>query len=232
MQALKDHVYRICLYLHLIKGQMHGELTLLLKGMAAGFTISMPVGPVAVLCITRTLRNGRLSGFISGAGGATADTFYALIASFGVTIVISFIEANKTVLQVLAGMLVLYFGWRIFRANPVRDYRNKGKEQKSLFSDYFTVLPMAFANPVSMFVYLGVFSGLSLTHEGSSRSMMALFMVPGVIAGALMWWFTLSGIISWFRDRIKLRTLLLINQIAGSVIIVFGLVLIISLFIT
>lgn len=210
---------------------MHGELALIVKGIIAGFTISMPVGPVAVLCITRTLHGGRTAGFISGAGGATADTFYALVAALGVSIVINFVEAHRMVLQIVAGILVLFFGWRILRKNPVKDYRNRGKEEKNLLRDYLSVLPVAFANPVSLFVYLGVFSGLSLTFEGATKTMAAMLMVPGVITGALLWWFTLSGIISIFSDRIKLRTLLLINQIAGSVILIFGLVLIIGLFI-
>jgi threonine/homoserine/homoserine lactone efflux protein len=210
---------------------MVAELALILKGMAAGFTISMPVGPVAVICINRTLRKGRVSGFLSGAGGATADGFYALVAIFGLTIVISFIEANMFGLQVLAGAVVLIFGVRIFFSNPVKDYRNRRKEPDSLFSDYLTVLPLAFANPISLFVYLGVFSGLSLPYSGSLSSR-ALLMVPGVLAGALAWWFVLSWVISRFRSRIKLRTLLWINRIAGSIIVLFGFVLILLLFIS
>lgn len=207
------------------------ELALILKGMAAGFTISMPVGPVAVVCINRSLRKGRVSGFLSGAGGATADALYALIAAFGITIVINFIEANIFGLQVLASLVILFFGIKIFMSNPVKEYRNRGREPDSLLSDYLSVLPLAFANPVSLFVYLGVFSGLSVTYTGSVYTR-ALLMVPGVITGALLWWFTLSGLISRFKNRIKLRTLLWINRIAGSIILVFAFVLIIHLFIS
>ncbi|MBE0674588.1 MAG: LysE family transporter [Bacteroidales bacterium] len=206
-------------------------MALVLKGMAAGFTISMPVGPVAVLCITRTLHKGRISGLLSGAGGTTADTIYALVAALGLTIVISFIESNRTILQIIAGIIVLFFGFRIFTTNPVTAYKNRMKEQGGLLGDYLSVLPLAFANPVSLFVYLGVFSGLSLTYSGSANAA-ALLMVPGVLAGSLIWWFTLSGIISRFRERIKLRTLLWINQIAGGVIVLFGLLLLIALFVT
>lgn len=210
---------------------MIAELALILKGMAAGFTLSMPVGPVAVLCITRTLHKGRVSGFITGAGGTTADTFYALAAGFGLAIVINFIEANKTPLQIAASVFVLFFGVLIFTKNPVKDYRNRGKDQSGWVADYFSALPLAFANPVSLFVYLGVFSGLSLAYSESAIAA-PLLLVPGVLAGSLLWWFTLSGIIYLFRDRIKLRTLLRINQIAGLLIILFGLALVFSLFIT
>jgi threonine/homoserine/homoserine lactone efflux protein len=210
---------------------MIAELALIIKGMAAGFTISMPVGPVAVLCITRTLHKGRFSGFITGAGGTTADTFYALAAGFGLSIVINFIEDNRTFLHILASVFVLFFGVLIFTKNPVKDYRNRGKDQSGWIADYFSTLPLAFTNPVSLFVYLGVFSGISLAYAESSISA-PLLLVPGVFAGSLMWWFTLSSIIYLFRNRIKLRTLLRINQIAGLLIIFFGLALVLGLFIT
>ena len=210
---------------------MVAEMALVLKGMAAGFTISMPVGPVAILCITRTLHKGRFSGFVSGLGGATADTFYALVAGFGLTIVINFVETNKTGLQIGAGILLLLFGLRIFTSSPVKAYRHRDKEQKGRLSDYLSVLPMAFANPISLFVYIGVFSGLSLNFAGSGEAG-AMLLVPGVLAGAFLWWFTLSGIINKFRNKIKLRTLLWINRIAGLIIFVFGLALIFTLLVT
>jgi threonine/homoserine/homoserine lactone efflux protein len=210
---------------------MISEIALILKGMAAGFTISMPVGPVAVLCITRTLHKGRFSGMVTGAGGATADTVYAMIAGFGLSIVISFIELNRTPLQIIASIVILVFGYRIFFRNPVKDYKNRGKEQGGRIADYFSALPLAFTNPVALFVYLGVFSGISLAYTGT-RVPAPMLMVPGVIIGSLLWWFTLSGVIDFFREKIKLRTLLRINQIAGVIIISFGLLLLLQLLIT
>ena len=44
------------------------------KGIIAGFIIAMPVGPVAVMCIHRTLVQGALYGYVSGIGAAAGDT--------------------------------------------------------------------------------------------------------------------------------------------------------------
>ena len=141
---------------------MIAETALAMKSVAAGFIISMPIGPVAIQCITRTLHKGRLSGFLSGAGGATADTFWAMVAGLGLSIVYDFIESNRTPLQIVAGTLVLLFGIQIFLKNPVKDYRNREKVKGGRFTDYLTMLPLAFTNPVPLFVYAGVFSSLSL----------------------------------------------------------------------
>jgi threonine/homoserine/homoserine lactone efflux protein len=58
-----------------------------LKGLVLGFSIAAPVGPIGILCIRRTLQFGRLSGFFSGLGAATADCIYGIIAAFGLTLI-------------------------------------------------------------------------------------------------------------------------------------------------
>jgi len=47
--------------------------TLLVRGFVLGFTIAAAVGPISLLCIRRTLAEGRLVGLVSGLGVATAD---------------------------------------------------------------------------------------------------------------------------------------------------------------
>lgn len=63
---------------------MHAAL--LLEGLALGFAIAAPVGPIGILVIHRTLESGRRIGFLSSLGAATADAFYgfySLIESVG-----------------------------------------------------------------------------------------------------------------------------------------------------
>ncbi len=58
-------------------------MDIFLRGLLIGFSIAAPVGPIGVLCIRRTLAEGRLAGFLSGMGAATADMFYGAVAAFG-----------------------------------------------------------------------------------------------------------------------------------------------------
>ena len=58
----------------------------LLRGFVLGFTIAAAVGPIALLCIRRTLAEGRLVGLVSGLGVATADATYGAVAAFGLTL--------------------------------------------------------------------------------------------------------------------------------------------------
>ena len=50
------------------------------RGLIIGFVIAAPVGPIGVLCIHRTLTEGKIHGLISGLGAATADAIYWAIA--------------------------------------------------------------------------------------------------------------------------------------------------------
>ena len=60
-------------------------MALVLRGIMLGVAIAAPVGPIGLLCIRRTLAYGWRAGFVSGLGAATADTFYGLLAAFGLT---------------------------------------------------------------------------------------------------------------------------------------------------
>ena len=62
-------------------------LAFFLKGIVVGVVIAVPVGPVGVLCVHRSILEGKLAGFVSGLGAATADAIFGIIAAFGLTFV-------------------------------------------------------------------------------------------------------------------------------------------------
>ena len=66
-----------------------------LKGLAFGLILAATVGPMWILCFRRTLAHGRLFGFVSGMGVATADALYGFVAAFGLTAVSHFLLAQK-----------------------------------------------------------------------------------------------------------------------------------------
>jgi len=72
------------------------ELTIFLKGILIGFVMAVPVGPIGVMCIRKTLTDGRLRGLMTGLGAATADLLYACVAAFGLTVVSNAIAIERT----------------------------------------------------------------------------------------------------------------------------------------
>ncbi len=197
------------------------DIGLFLKGIAIGIGASAPLGPIGVICIQRTLNKGRLSGFVSGLGAALADSFYAIIAGLGLSIIVNFIKEQQIYFEIVGVALLFFIGLRIFYANPAKQLRRQKQKGSNLFSDFFSILALTISNPMAVFLFLALFAGLGLVDEQGGM-FSTLQIVIGVFSGAAAWWFTLSTLVNLFREKFRLRRLWWINKIAGLAIFLFG----------
>lgn len=214
--------------MHMTEGLKLVEL--LIKGIIVGYIASIPVGPIAILCVQRTLSKGRLSGFISGLGAATADTLLSIIAGLGLSFVIDFINDYTYIFKFLGGVLVIYIGLRIFFKNPVKQYRAKQMRRTTLPKDYITTLILTLSNPLNIFLYLAVFTAFNVVKGVSTFEQFTAVFV-GVFIGTSLWWYTLSSIVSRYHDRFNIRNLWWLNKISGIGILILGLVTLVSIII-
>src|SRR5207245_5269178 len=100
------------------RGPAQMLLLFLLKCIVVGIIIAVPVGPVGVLCVRRTIFQGKLAGFVSGLGAATADAIFGFIAAFGLTFVSAWLIGYHQWLRVAGGCYLLYLGGSAFLAAP------------------------------------------------------------------------------------------------------------------
>ena len=56
-----------------------------LQAILIGLAASIPLGPLGIMCIQRTLDKGRWAGFAVGVGSSLGDVIYASIALFSVS---------------------------------------------------------------------------------------------------------------------------------------------------
>ena len=196
------------------------DLPILLKGWLLGFAIAAPVGPIGVLCIRRTLSDGRLIGFLSGLGAATADMIYGAIAAFGVTAVQSVLVSQQYWLQVIGGLFLLYLGVRTFFASPAAEPAAANTSHGRL-SAYLTTLALTMTNPATILSFTVVFAGLRLG-QGRGGFTEAALLVVGVFLGSASWWLLLSGGVGLFRDRFTATWMVWVNRLAGITILGFG----------
>jgi threonine/homoserine/homoserine lactone efflux protein len=204
-------------------------IEILLKGIILGLTVSMPLGPIGIILINRTIKRGILSGFFSGLGMATADTLLALLAGIGFSVIISFINKERFIISLIAGIIIIGVGLKVFLSNPVKDIRNREQADKSLWRDYYSVFVLSISNPYTIFIFVAFFSGVHI--YGNVRpELVPFFLIPGVLVGTIGWWFFLSYFVSRFKKKIRLRLIVRINNVAGIVIIVIGLIVLLSVF--
>jgi len=192
-------------------------LSLFIKGIVMGLAVSVPLGPIGVLIVQRTLNKNRYSGFFSGMGASISDTLYAILAGFGVSYILDFIKDHVLIFHIIGGLVILLLGVHIFFKNPRQDvnkYRTKGN---SYLQDMVSTFLITFPNPMVVFVFLAVFASSGVVFQLDQPSQ-AFFMILGVFTGANIWWFSLTSIINAFRHRFNLRVIWWFNKISGGVL--------------
>jgi threonine/homoserine/homoserine lactone efflux protein len=204
-------------------------IEILLKGIILGLMVSMPLGPIGIILINRTIKRGILSGFFSGLGLATADTLLAGLAALGYTVILSFLNKERFIISIIAGLIIIGIGLKIYLSNPVKDIRNREKANKSLWRDYYSVFVLSISNPYTIFIFVAFFSGV---HIGGNvkPELVPFFLIPGVFIGTITWWFFLSYFVSRFKKNIRLRLIVRLNKVAGIVVIVIGIIVLLSVF--
>ena len=183
-----------------------------------GFSIAAPVGPIGVLCIRRSLKDGALSGFAAGMGAATADAAYGCVAGFGLTAVSGFLIRHGTALRLLGGMFLCYLGIRTFLSRPKAAPNSECAGNR--FSIYATTLLLTIANPATILSFAMVFAALGL---GSRIDYLAAgSLVAGVFAGSAAWWLVLSVSAGHFRTRLNDAWIGVVNRVSGAILAAFG----------
>lgn len=193
----------------------------LLKGLVIGFSIAAPVGPIGLLCIRRSLTDGRAAGFVSGLGAATADALYGLIAALGVTAVMNALVEQRAWLQLGGGAFLLYLGVATLRAKPAGT-AVRTSAAPNLRAAYFSILALTLTNPMTILSFIGIFAGLGIgASAGGARP--ACDLVFGVFLGSAAWWLLLSTAAGWLGRRLQHGGLRALHLASGLTIAAFGL---------
>ena len=199
----------------------------IIQGITIGLCTSIPVGPIAILIIQRTLQKGRMHGFTSGLGAATSDTFYALLALLGLSVVLSFIEENKLIIQIAGSSIMMLFGVYIFFQNPAKNIEKSKNEKSSYWQEYLSAFFLTLSNPLMIFLYLGLFAQFEFL-SSDSHFLVIIVGICSVFLGAGLWWFLITLLASIFRKRFNIRGLWILNKATGLLIFILALVALIS----
>jgi len=194
------------------------EITVFLKGVIVGILISMPIGPVGLLCINRAIQ-GRVHGFASGLGAATTDSIFATIAAVGMTFIASYLKHHEVFFQMTAAMLLFLMG--LFYVCKKTSNRPLPQTGSSYLACYLSALLLNLMNPLSILAFVTLFSVLRFHHHAHSFIAMSL-LIPGVLTGASLWWFFISLLASHFSLRFQQLNIKLFNRILGAIIMICG----------
>ncbi|MEX1275279.1 MAG: LysE family transporter [Bacteroidota bacterium] len=195
------------------------------KGLIIGFAMAVPVGPIGIMCIRKTLAEGHARGLVVGLGAAAADSLYAAFAAFGLTFVSDLITSQQFWLRLVGGGLLLFLGIRTFRiklANP-----NIPIVHKALLGSFVSSFLLALTNPVTIFAFVAVFAAFGLGQKLSILS--ACILVLGVSVGSSLWFLGLGYVATLFREKLNSGGLQWVNRISGVLIVLSGVAAFVSL---
>ena len=139
---------------------------------------AVPVGPISLLCIHRTVADGRLHGIFSGIGVATADSVYAAVSFLGLTVVSGLILGYQSVFRSLAGLVLVLVGLRVFFSEPASV--STDSEHEPYLKDYLSMVAIAIANPLTLVFFIAILPGFGYIFQGTSVIAAAEF-----VAGSL-----------------------------------------------
>jgi threonine/homoserine/homoserine lactone efflux protein len=191
----------------------------LVKGIVVGIVIALPVGPVGVLCVRRTLFQGPSFGFVSGLGAATADTVFGVIAGFGLTIVRDFLLRFQDWFGAAGGIFLLYVGIKALLT--AGEAEPEPVDDEALFAAYVSTFALTITNPITILAFAAIFAAVGVSEEGGFLDTGVL--VAGVFVGSLLWWLGLSFGIAGLRRAAGTVRLSWLNRISGGILAASGL---------
>ncbi len=158
-------------------------LAFFLKGILVGLVIAVPVGPVGIMCVRRTIFEGKLVGLVSGLGAATGDAVFGIIAGFGLTVVSDWLLGYQEWLRAVGGCFLLWSAASSLLARPQAKL-DSPPDPESLSWDYASTFALTLANPITILAFVGIFAAIGLSGAEATLGRAAI-LVLGVWVGSL-----------------------------------------------
>lgn len=191
-----------------------GVNILFLLAMLIGAIISIPIGPLGLLCVQRSLRSGFYKGFISGIGAALSDFTYGLIVLFTFDIIDSIFHKEAMVINLILAVIFLLLGLKLLKS---KDLELQDEFIHPMLSAYF----IGISNVGTVLIFLGIYTYFPID-IGLENFVFSIRILLSIFLGACLFWLITCKLISRWRNNFKLHHFVILDKIIGGIIILFG----------
>ena len=198
---------------------MHASHVSFFAGLLIGFSVAIPIGPMAIVCIRRTLGSGMLAGVMTGLGAATINVLFGALIILGVDELAPLMASFGHVLSLAGGIYLLRSAALAFRCQPVILPESTGIVTSPLAA-YGSALVFNATNPMSPVLIIALITPLLGTTAPSPTEAIAL--LSGMFVAAATWWVCLSYGVNLVRSRVSAKMLFMFNQAAGVLLTIYG----------
>lgn len=159
-----------------------------------GFIVALPVGPVAILILQRSLSLGTLAGIASGLGASTADALFAWFASMGLVALTTGVQTGHFWIRPVGGLVVIILGIHFYFKKPPPLKTDEVLTPRYLHHytwDAFSTFLLTLTNPMTVFAFAALFTGSNLIPI-DPRKIFFFEISAGIFCGSLTWWSLLT----------------------------------------
>ncbi|HEV2558568.1 MAG TPA: LysE family transporter [Microvirga sp.] len=199
-------------------------LATFLVGISIGLAVAVPIGPMGLLCIQRTIAFGLGGGLAIGLAAATVQVAYGTVAVLGFGPTLQNLAGAGAALSLASAMLLLWFAYRLVRGQRPAAIAGSPRLRRDLATSYGAALTFGFSNPLTVLLFFAAFPALASADAVADGPA----LVGGVFAGAMGWYLVLSGAVAMFRERLSEAAVDLTNKASGAALGFLGLLLIVS----
>jgi threonine/homoserine/homoserine lactone efflux protein len=197
---------------------------IIIKGLFIGFLSSAPMGPVGMLCIQRTLNEGKKQGLITGLGAAVGDMLIALlaiIAALGLGFSTEFIQQHEGPLKIVGSIVLIAFGYVVFNKNPSKSLTKLKENAMSFWKVFASSLGLTVSNIATLFLYIALFARFNVI-DADKPFGYDLLTISFIGVGAMLWWLLVTYFVNKLRSRFNPRGLQIFNKIIGVLLVGLG----------
>lgn len=197
---------------------------LFIKSVVIGLSIAVPVGPIGMLCIQRSLSRGFQAGFATGIGAACADAIYGLLGALGVAGIVTAFPMLTVVLKIGGGAFLVWLAAGIARQAPAAAAARRDVARTTVLRDFLTTFGLTLSNPMTILSFVGIFAALGplAGPQHVTIGPTVALMVAGVFVGSATWWLCLSSATAALRMKMSLAFMHGLSRASAVVIAGFG----------
>ncbi|MEA4916256.1 LysE family translocator [Proteiniphilum sp.] len=194
----------------------------IVKGFLIGLLVSAPMGPINMLVIQRTLNRGWTHGFVTGLGAMLSDLTYAVITLVGLSFVADFFDEYEQIIQIVGSIILFFFGLRVCKANPLRDWTpDKLPQETRYIRDFVSSFLLTFSNVAIVLIFMGFYARFSFNPLGDGINFFTAGLIAFIVA-VFAWWFLLTSLVARLRKHFNRRGLVLLNRSVGTLLMLLG----------
>ena len=198
-------------------------ISFILKGFIIGIVAAVPVGPILMMTLQKSVSDGRKAGFSSGLGGTVVDTVCAIVSAFALSGIGAFVDRHATAIEIVGGLFIMLVGFNMFRSRIPKERRKRPYSPKN----FVKAATMGFSNPAALAVMLALFATFKMD-MGDQPAWVPVLAILALAAGSALYWFCVTGAVAKLGDRFNFKILHIITKIAATGIFIFGTILLVK----